>query len=295
MGPIFSGRQSPSPPDDVPHPPDNVSGNHELIFKLVPGVVARGPAHYLILCPWIHVTPGVPPTQTPHTRHIGQTTVSRTRRELTAIEKASPNGLWRVSLSGMSDQQARQDDRLYTILQGELNSSRTHIKPKTKQNKTDRQTNKNKTKNNTRGKPSIRDCTYFTFTFICCLHHLGRRGKKETFHPSFSSFVFCSKNKSTAGLLGLSQFQFHQSRVSQERFGVTRVGLHGQRSASVTYSHTIVHPTQPSPTLSGKASTSRAEDPGFESRLRRDFFGVESYQWLKNWHSSGYPDRRLEL
>ena len=40
---------------------------------------------------------------------------------------------------------------------------------------------------------------------------------------------------------------------------------------------------------SGKASTSRAEDPGFESRLRRDFFGVESYQWLKNWHSSGYP------
>ena len=29
---------------------------------------------------------------------------------------------------------------------------------------------------------------------------------------------------------------------------------------------------------SGKASTLRAEDPGFESRLRRDFFGVESYQ-----------------
>ena len=30
-----------------------------------------------------------------------------------------------------------------------------------------------------------------------------------------------------------------------------------------------------------KASASRAEDPGFESRLRRDFSGVESYQWLK--------------
>ena len=27
-----------------------------------------------------------------------------------------------------------------------------------------------------------------------------------------------------------------------------------------------------------KAPASRAEDPGFESRLRRDFFGVESYQ-----------------
>ena len=43
-----------------------------------------------------------------------------------------------------------------------------------------------------------------------------------------------------------------------------------------------------------KASASRAEGPGFESRLR-DFFGVESYQWLKNWHSSGYPARRLAL
>ena len=44
-----------------------------------------------------------------------------------------------------------------------------------------------------------------------------------------------------------------------------------------------------------EASASGAEDPGFESRLRRDFFRVESYQWLKNWHSSGYPVRRLAL
>ena len=44
-----------------------------------------------------------------------------------------------------------------------------------------------------------------------------------------------------------------------------------------------------------KASASRAEDPGFESRLRRDFSGVESYQWLKNWHFSGCPARRLAL
>ena len=27
-----------------------------------------------------------------------------------------------------------------------------------------------------------------------------------------------------------------------------------------------------------KAPASRAEDPGFASRLRRDFFGVKSYQ-----------------
>ena len=46
---------------------------------------------------------------------------------------------------------------------------------------------------------------------------------------------------------------------------------------------------------SGKASASRAEDPGFESRLRRDFWGVKSYQWHKNWHSSGYPARRLAI
>ena len=38
-----------------------------------------------------------------------------------------------------------------------------------------------------------------------------------------------------------------------------------------------------------KASASRAEDPGFDSRLRRDFSGVESYQRLKNWHSSCDP------
>ena len=34
---------------------------------------------------------------------------------------------------------------------------------------------------------------------------------------------------------------------------------------------------RPSRWPSGKASASRAEDPGFESRLRQDFFGVESY------------------
>ena len=44
-----------------------------------------------------------------------------------------------------------------------------------------------------------------------------------------------------------------------------------------------------------KASASGVEGPGFESRLRQDFFRVESYQWLKNWHSSGYPARRLAL
>ena len=51
---------------------------------------------------------------------------------------------------------------------------------------------------------------------------------------------------------------------------------------------------QPPRWPSGKASASRAEDPGFESRLRRDFSGVESYQWLKKlalqWIPCQAPD-----
>ena len=39
-----------------------------------------------------------------------------------------------------------------------------------------------------------------------------------------------------------------------------------------------LHDTGPPRWPSGKASTSRAEGPGFESRLSREFFGVESYQ-----------------
>ena len=42
-----------------------------------------------------------------------------------------------------------------------------------------------------------------------------------------------------------------------------------------------------------KASASRAEDPEFESCLPRDFSGIESYQWLQNWHYSDYPATRL--
>ena len=40
----------------------------------------------------------------------------------------------------------------------------------------------------------------------------------------------------------------------------------------------LLLPHIPPPWHSGKASASRAEDPGFESRLRRDFSEVKSYQ-----------------
>ena len=41
-----------------------------------------------------------------------------------------------------------------------------------------------------------------------------------------------------------------------------------------------------------EGSASRTEDPGFESRLRRDFSGSSHTSDLQNWHSSGYPARR---
>ena len=53
------------------------------------------------------------------------------------------------------------------------------------------------------------------------------------------------------------------------KHGAQKSGQHLGRSPSL--SHRLVG-------LVVKASASRAEDPGFESRLRRDFFGVESYQ-----------------
>ena len=48
--------------------------------------------------------------------------------------------------------------------------------------------------------------------------------------------------------------------------------------SSVLAFHSMTFHSGPPRWPSGKASALRAEDPGFESRLRRDFFGVESYQ-----------------
>ena len=52
---------------------------------------------------------------------------------------------------------------------------------------------------------------------------------------------------------------------SQKSSGITDI------NQSISRSHRLVG-------LVVKASASRAGDPGFESRLRQDFFGVESYQ-----------------
>ena len=44
-----------------------------------------------------------------------------------------------------------------------------------------------------------------------------------------------------------------------------------------------------------KASTSRAANLGFDSCLQCEDFSELSYQWLRNWYSSGYPARCLVL
>ena len=65
---------------------------------------------------------------------------------------------------------------------------------------------------------------------------------------------------------------------------VHRVGFLLQQDTMMVVAMSVLHVEQWFPCrdrlvgLVVKASASRAEDPGFESRLRRDFFGVESYQ-----------------
>ena len=70
----------------------------------------------------------------------------------------------------------------------------------------------------------------------------------------------------------------------------------------ISPSHSILTPDQPVLALIDrlvglgvKASASRGEDLRFKSRLCQDFSGVKSYQWHKNWQSSGHPSRRLAL
>ena len=104
-------------------------------------------------------------------------------------------------------------------------------------------------------------------------------------HAGFEPWVFCSRGR---------HFTHSANEVvtQQGKSPVRKVGI-APRSASLKADAFTTGPVDCLVGLVVKASASRAEDPGFESRLRRDFFGVESYQWLKNWHSSGHPARRL--
>ena len=61
-------------------------------------------------------------------------------------------------------------------------------------------------------------------------------------------------------------------------------------------SHLRVSPPAPPPRWpSGLGVRLGSGRSGLRIPLVTGFFRVESYQWLKNWHSSGYPARRLAL
>ena len=74
------------------------------------------------------------------------------------------------------------------------------------------------------------------------------------------------------GLLqGRQKMEGFVGRLVAERPNSTHCVPQGRVSSDTTTSYRLVG-------LVVKASASRAEGPGFESRLRRDFYGVESYQ-----------------
>ena len=89
----------------------------------------------------------------------------------------------------------------------------------------------------------------------------------------FSGHCWRSKNEVVNDLV-----LWDRSMAKKER---GRTGSHICRSAGGGH-HAGSPETDRLVGLVVKASSSRAEGPGFQSRLRRDFFGVESYQWLKN-------------
>ena len=115
----------------------------------------------------------------------------------------------------------------------------------------------------------------YTFThahlFLCCAHSLGT--------------TVCCTNQ---------PYFFHDCNITMLNW------LDGNLSHASLWWQALPFSNSPSSTdrlvgLVVKASCSRVEDPRFKSHLHRDFSWVESYQWLKYWHSSGYPARRLAL
>ena len=95
--------------------------------------------------------------------------------------------------------------------------------------------------------------------------------------PTATSAMFSGVSRSVSDTQGLYCWDFEQP---------TTIIFASQSTAGSVFCRTL-QPLRCDLSLSTsdrfvglvvKASASRAEDPGFESRLRRDFFGVESYQ-----------------
>ena len=107
--------------------------------------------------------------------------------------------------------------------------------------------------------------------YYCCCYN------NKNYYCSYSLYCYCCSSSN------------NNNHMSQTALDLDKPSIMKRYYRRWTCSHTSVRPSCSSPLpqldrlvgLVVKASASRAEGPGFESRLRRDFFGVESYQWLK--------------
>ena len=116
--------------------------------------------------------------------------------------------------------------------------------------------------------PSFSFSFSFTFTFSSRWHRSARKGPYTLRPVSQQSPQGCPRNSVNICL------------VEHKSFWPLRVDcrpLPFSTPLSFRWSFRIPSLLPPS-WPSGQASAWRAEDPGFEFRLRRDFFGVESYQ-----------------
>ena len=73
-------------------------------------------------------------------------------------------------------------------------------------------------------------------------------------------------------------YRLHSGQLQNGEGGGGGVGGRRERERRVHVCDSILSSLHRLGGLVVKASASRAEDPGFESCLRRDFFWVESYQ-----------------
>ena len=109
----------------------------------------------------------------------------------------------------------------------------------------------------------VRYCTQHRMTFECRVE-VGYCTIEENIVLLFAGCLTSQQHASVS-----------QGRICSDRFTCCHTEI---EVADPTFYLTQSQYTDTGPTSPSADPISRAEDPGFESRLRRDFFGVESYQ-----------------
>ena len=132
----------------------------------------------------------------------------------------------------------------------------------------------------------------FVWNFVCDFQHwnfhLARQANEYDWLHRFISNSYGSKNKTYYFVvIFFSPVYDGMSNPCVTLGGHPLYGMYDSGTPISLVHHLIG--------LVVKVSAWRVKDPGFKAHLRRYFFGVESYQWLNNWHSSGYPARHLVL